>query len=76
LNYLNINCLLKVGLFYKIETRIFYDIKRMREEKRGQPAKRRKHRLPLRNPKSCIPPFLLDVQQTCKAKLVFLVART
>jgi len=28
----------------------------MREEKGGQPAKRRKMPPPLRNPKSCIPP--------------------
>jgi len=33
LKYLNINSLLKGGLFCKIDTRVFYDIKRMREEK-------------------------------------------
>jgi hypothetical protein len=33
LKYLNVNSLLKGGLFCKIETRISYGIKRMREEK-------------------------------------------
>jgi hypothetical protein len=31
LKYLNVNCLLKRGLFCKIETRVSLDIKRMRE---------------------------------------------
>jgi len=35
LKYLNVNNLLKGGLFCKIETRVSYDIKRMREEKGG-----------------------------------------
>jgi len=49
----------------------------MREEKGGSQPREEKHPPPLRNLKSCIPPsFLLVVQQTCKAKLVFLVART
>jgi hypothetical protein len=48
----------------------------MREEKGGNQPRREKHALPLRNLKSCIPPFLLVVQHTCKAKLFFLVART
>jgi hypothetical protein len=49
----------------------------MREEKGGSQPIGEKHPLPLRNPKSCIlPSFLLIVQQTCKAKLVFLVTRT
>ena len=42
----------------------------------GQPANKRKTPPPLRNPKSCIlPSFLLVVQQTCKAKLIFFVAK-
>jgi len=56
LKYLNVNCLLKGGLFYKIETRVSCDIKRMREEKGGSHTRREKHPLPLRNAKSCIPP--------------------
>jgi hypothetical protein len=49
----------------------------MREEKGGNQPRREKRPLPLRNPKSCIPSFfLLGVQQTCKATLFFLVART
>jgi len=48
----------------------------MREEKGGSQPREEKHPPPLINLKSCIPPFLLVVQQTCKAKLVFLVART
>jgi len=48
----------------------------MREEKGGSQPRREKCLLPLRNLKSCIPPFLLVVQQTCKSKLFFLVART
>jgi hypothetical protein len=48
----------------------------MREEKGGSQPRRKKHPIPLRNPKSCIPPFRLVVQQTCKAKLFFVVART
>jgi hypothetical protein len=56
LNYLNVNCLLKGGLFGKIETRVSYDVKRMREEKGGSQPRREKRPLPLRNPKLCIPP--------------------
>ena len=49
----------------------------MREEKGGNHPTREKRPPPLRNPKSCIlPSFLLVIQQTCKAKPVFLVART
>jgi hypothetical protein len=49
----------------------------MREEKGDSQPKREKHPLPLRNPKSCIPSsFLLVLQQKCRAKLFFLVART
>jgi hypothetical protein len=33
LKYLNVNCVFKGGLFCKIEIRVSYDIKRMREEK-------------------------------------------
>ena len=77
LKYLIVNCLLKGWLFCKIKTRVSQDIKRMREEKGGNKPRREKCPLPLRNPKSCIPPsFLLVVQQTCKAKLFFLVTRT
>jgi hypothetical protein len=56
LKYLNVNSLLKGGLFCKIETRVSYDIKRMREEKGGGQPRGEKCPLPLRNPKSCIPP--------------------
>jgi len=49
----------------------------MREENRGSQPRGEKRPPPLRNRKSCIPPsFLLVLQQTCKAKLVFLIART
>ena len=48
----------------------------MRKEKGGSQPRREKCPPPLRNPKSCIPPFRLVVQQTCKAKRFFLVART
>ena len=48
----------------------------MREEKGASQPRGEKPPPPLRNQKSCIPPFLLVVQQTCKAKLIFLVART
>jgi hypothetical protein len=49
----------------------------MREEKGGSQPRREKFPLPLRNPKLCILPFFwLIVQQTCKAKHFFLVART
>jgi hypothetical protein len=49
----------------------------MREEKGGSQPRGEKHPPPLRNPKSCISPsFGLVVQQTCKVKLVFFVART
>jgi hypothetical protein len=40
LKYLNVNCLLKRGLFCKIETRVFQDIKRMIEEKGGNQPRR------------------------------------
>jgi hypothetical protein len=56
LKYLNVSCLLKGGLFYKIETRVSWDIKRMGEEKGGSKPRREKSPFPLRNPKSCIPP--------------------
>jgi hypothetical protein len=56
LKYLNVNCLLKRGLFGKIETRVSQDIKRMREEKGGSQPRSEKCPLPLRNSKSCIPP--------------------
>jgi hypothetical protein len=57
LNYLNVNCLLKGGLFCKIETRVSWDIKRMRKEK-GATSQEEKNTLPpLKNLKSCIPPF-------------------
>ena len=45
IEYLNINSLLKGGLFCKIETRVFYDIKRMREEKGGSQPRGEKHPL-------------------------------
>ena len=49
----------------------------MRQEMGGSQLRREKRPLPLRNPKLCIlPSFLLVVQQTCKAKHFFLVART
>jgi len=49
----------------------------MREEKRSSQPRREKCPPPLRNSKLCIlPSFLLVVQQTCKAKHFFLVART
>jgi hypothetical protein len=49
----------------------------MREEKGGNQQRGEKHPPPLRNSKLCIiPSFLLVVQQTCKAKHFFLVART
>jgi hypothetical protein len=35
LKYLNVNSLLKGGLFCKIKTRVSWDVKRMREEKGG-----------------------------------------
>jgi len=56
LKYLNVNCLLTGGLFCKIDTRVSCDIKRIREEKGGSQTRREKRPLPLRNPKSCIPP--------------------
>jgi hypothetical protein len=56
LKYLNVNSLLKGGLFCKIETRVSYDIKRMREEKGDSQPRREKYHLPPRNPKSCILP--------------------
>jgi hypothetical protein len=49
----------------------------MREKKGGSQPRGEKCPPPVRNQKSCIPSsFLLVAQQTCKAKLVFLVART
>jgi len=49
----------------------------MREEKGGSQPRGEKCPPPLRNSKLCIlPSFLLVVQQTCKAKHFFLVART
>jgi len=49
----------------------------MREEKGGSQPRIEKRPFPLRNPKLCILPFFgLVVQQTCKAKHFFLVART
>jgi len=49
----------------------------MREEKGGSQPRGEKRPPPLRNMKLCIlPSFLLVVQQTCKAKHFFLVART
>jgi hypothetical protein len=56
LKYLNVNSLLKGGLFCKIETRVSYDIKRMREEKGGSQPREEKCPPPLRNSKLCILP--------------------
>jgi hypothetical protein len=45
LKYLNVNNILKGGLFCKIETRVSWDIKRMREEKGGSQLRGEKHPL-------------------------------
>jgi hypothetical protein len=45
LKYLNVNNLRKGGLFCKIETKVSYDIKRMREEKGGSQPRGEKHPL-------------------------------
>jgi len=36
LKYLNVNCLLKGGLFCKIDTRVSYGIKKRERRKRGE----------------------------------------
>jgi len=48
----------------------------MREEKGVASQEDKNAPPPVRNHKSCIPPFFLVFQHTCKAKLVFLVAMT